>query len=167
MDEFGKSCCFTGHRASKLPWGYDESDARCVRFKEKLAAVIGAVYESGITHFICGMALGCDMYCAEAVLALRREHPDITLEAAVPYDGQEARWGDNNRRRYRDIITACDKVTLLSDAYSPSCMMRRNRYMVDHSSVLIACYEGLTGGTWNTIRYAMQLDKEVIHLPIE
>lgn len=70
--EHGKSCCFSGHRPSKLPWGYDESDPRCVEFKEKLSAVIGAVYDSGIKHFICGMALGCDMYCAEAVIRLKK-----------------------------------------------------------------------------------------------
>ena len=167
MNEFGKSCSFTGHRAAKLPWKYDESDPRCEAFKEKLAAVIGAVYESGITHFITGMALGCDMYCAEAVIALRREHPEISLEAAVPYDGQEAKWSTDQKRRYRNILTACDKVTLLQGNYSSGCMMRRNRYMVDSSSVLIACYEGLSGGTWNTIRYAMELDREIIHLPLD
>jgi len=167
MSENEKSCSFTGHRAAKLPWKYDEADPGCIAFKEKLAAVISAVYESGITHFISGMALGCDMYCAEAVIELRREHPDITLEAAVPYDGQDEKWGASLQKRYRSILTACDKVTLIQDKYTPGCMMRRNRYMVDNSSVLIACYEGLSGGTWNTIRYAAEQDKEVIHLPIE
>ena len=46
-------------------------------------------------------------------------------------------------------------------------MMRRNRYMVDRSSVLVACYDGKPGGTWNTIRYAMDKDVEVIQLPTE
>ena len=55
--EFGKSCCFTGHRPAKLPWGYNENDPMCVGFKEKLCSVVEAVCESGVTHFICGMAL--------------------------------------------------------------------------------------------------------------
>jgi len=167
MTEFGKSCCFTGHRPQKLPWGCDESDARCVEFKEKLDAVIAAVYESGITHFICGMALGCDLYCAEAVIKLKALHSDVTLEAAVPYDGQDAKFKEADRKRYREILYNCDKTTLTSDYYTPSCMMRRNKYMVDNSNVLIACYDGHSGGTWNTIKYAMEQDKEVIHLPIE
>jgi len=165
--EYGKSCSFTGHRPQKLPWKYDELDSRCVEFKTKLAVVIEAVYESGITHFITGMALGCDLYCAEAVIALRRLHPDITLEAAVPYDGQEAKWSAALKARYNRIITDCDSVTLLQDTYTPDCMMKRNKYMVDHSSVLVACYDGQSGGTWNTIRYAMEQDIEVIQLPIE
>lgn len=165
--EFGKSCSFTGHRPPKLPWRYDECDLRCLEFKKKLAAVVEAVYESGITHFITGMAMGCDLYCAEAVISLRRFHPDITLEAAVPYDGQEAKWSQALRERYNRILKECDAVTLLQDSYTPDCMMRRNKYMVDHSSVLIACYDGHAGGTWNTIKYAMEKDIEVIQLPIE
>ena len=167
MADFGKSCCFTGHRPQKLPWKYDENDIRCLEFKDKLNAVICAVYESGITHFICGMALGCDMYCAEAVIKLKKLHPEITLEAAVPYDGQESKWAEASRVRYRNILMHCNKTTLIQDSYTPGCMMRRNRYMVGSANVLIACYDGKSGGTWNTIEYAMRLDKEVIQLPIE
>lgn len=165
--EFGKSCCFTGHRASKLPWGYDEEDARCIAFKEKLDAVIEAVYDSGVTHFITGMANGCDMYCAESVIKLKEMHPDITLEAAVPYDGQEAKWTKELRARYRDILMNCDLVNIISEKYTRFCMMQRNRYMVDRSSILIACYNGQSGGTWNTIKYAMDRDREIIQLPID
>lgn len=116
--EFGKSCCFTGHRASKLPWGFDECDIRCIEFKEKLDAVIGAVYESSVTHFICGMANGCDMYCAEAVLELKESNPAITLEGAVPYDGQEAKWSTDLKRRYHDIIINRESVNIISKIHT-------------------------------------------------
>lgn len=164
--EFGKSCSFTGHRPTKLPWGYDENDLRCIEFKKRLALTIEAVYESGIRHFICGMALGCDMYCAEAVLELKRCKTDITLEAAVPYDGQDEGWNAANRKRYNDILMQCDSTVLLSDKYTPRCMMDRNRYMVDRSEILIACYDDKSGGTWNTIKYAMSKDREIIRLPL-
>lgn len=167
MSDFGKSCCFTGHRPQKLPWGYDELDPRCIEFKNKLSAVIYAVYESGIKHFICGMALGCDMYCAEAVIELKKRFADITLEAAVPYDGQEVKWAQSSQKRYRSILMKCDKTTLIQDAYSPGCMMMRNKYMVDNSNVLIACYNGSSGGTWNTVKYAMERDTEIIQVPTE
>lgn len=165
--EHGKTCCFSGHRPAKLPWGYDETDARCVKFKENLYAVISAVYDSGIKHFICGMALGCDIYCAETVLRLKKTHSDITLQAAVPYRGQADGWGENNRRRYESILRACSEITVLSEHYTPACMAMRNRFMVDNSNVLVACYDGMTGGTQNTIRYARKKDIEIIQLPIE
>lgn len=112
------------------------------------------------------MANGCDMYCAEAVMKLQEEHPDISLEAAVPYDGQEAKWSSDLKRRYHDIIINCDKVNIISDRYTQFCMMQRNKYMVNNSSVLIACYNGQPGGTWNTIKYAMDHDREIIQIPI-
>lgn len=165
--EYGKSCSFTGHRPLKLPWKYNEEDPRCVDFKLRLYAVIEAVYDSGISHFISGMALGCDMYCAEAVIKLREEHPEVTLEAAVPYRAQAEKWGEKNRERYQRLLEACDEVNVLQEDYTPSCMMRRNRYLVDQSSVLVACYDGMRGGTWNTIKYAMDKDKEVVQLALE
>ena len=66
------SCCFTGHRLEKLPWRGNENDPRCIALKERIAAAVEAVYRSGIRHFICGMATGCDMYFCEAAIAPRR-----------------------------------------------------------------------------------------------
>ena len=88
MPDIETTCCFTGHRASKLPWKYREDDLRCIRLKQQIYDTVEAVYDSGIRHYICGMANGCDLYFGEAVLQLRQLHPDITLEAAVPYEGQ-------------------------------------------------------------------------------
>ena len=66
-----ESCCFTGHRPAKLPWGYNERDPRCVRLKERIADAVLLAYQEGYRHFLCGMAQGCDLYFCEAVLALR------------------------------------------------------------------------------------------------
>ena len=34
------TCCFTGHRPSKLPWGTREEDPRCVALKGRIAAAL-------------------------------------------------------------------------------------------------------------------------------
>ncbi len=160
------SCCFTGHRPEKLPWRNDERDPRCLRLKEEIYDAARAVYESGIRHFICGMAKGCDMYFAEAVIALRDEVPGVTLEAAIPYDGQAREWRDGDRERYYYIAHQCDVETVLQRDYTEDCMWRRNRYMVDNSSVLIAAYDGTPGGTMQTMNYAARMGLEIIRLPI-
>ena len=46
-------------------------------------------------------------------------------------------------------------------------MMKRNRYMVDHADLIIACYDGKSGGTLNTLRYAIGRDIQIVHLPLE
>ena len=161
------ACTFTGHRSEKLPWGCNESDARCQKLKKKLYDTVEAVYDAGFHRFLCGMAEGCDLYFCEAVLLLKDAHPDITLEAAVPFAGQADRWPDTQRQRYASLLARCDVVTVLQEHYTPGCMMRRNRYMVDHADLILACYDGKTGGTLNTLRYAIERDVQIVHLPME
>ena len=35
-----KTVCFTGRRPQKLPWGYNETDERCINLKQMLAEKI-------------------------------------------------------------------------------------------------------------------------------
>ena len=160
-------CAFTGHRAQKLPWGFDELDPRCLDLKQRIYDTAEAVYTAGFDSFLCGMAEGCDLYFCEAVLSLRSEHPEICIEAAIPFAGQADRWPAKERDRYARLLSQCDAVTVLQEAYSPGCMMKRNRYMVDHTELIIACYDGQTGGTLNTLRYALERGVRIVHLSIE
>ena len=151
------TCCFTGHRPEKLPWGSDETDPRCAALKEKLRDAVEAAYGEGMRHFICGMARGCDLYFAEAVLALREARGDVSLEAAVPCPTQADGWPAAERERYNTILERCNYETLVQHSYDRFCMLRRNRYMVDRSVRLIAVYDGAPkGGTFNTLAYAMK-----------
>ena len=166
MDKF-RCCCFTGHREGKLPWRGNENDPRCIALKEAIYDAVEAVYRSGRRHFICGMATGCDAYFCEAVLSLRESHGDVTLEAAIPFERQSEGWTAEQKRRYERLVTECDYHTVVQREYSPECYMRRNRYMVDSSSLLIAAYNGKPGGTMSTLLYAIRNGLEVIQLPIE
>ena len=162
-----ESCCFTGHRPAKLPWGYNESDPRCVKLKERIADAVLLAYQEGYRHFLCGMAQGCDLYFCEAVLALRRQHSDAALEGARPCETQSNSWPEGDRRRYQTILDQCDLETLVQHHYDRGCMMRRNRYMVDRSSRIIAVYDGVPkGGTAQTLAYAMRrgLKTEILSL---
>lgn len=161
------TCCFTGHRPGKLPWGEHESSADCVALKERLAEELERAYARGYRHFVSGMAWGCDFYFCEAVLDLRARNPGVTLEAAVPCEEQAARWPEGVRNRYFRLIEACDLETLVQKHYSARCMQRRNRYMVDQSSLLIAAFDGLLGGTMYTITYAMRSQVETVILDVE
>lgn len=149
------SCCFTGHRPEKLPWRANEEDARCHALKARLAKEVALAYAKGYRHFISGMARGTDLYFCEAVLDLQAQHPDITLEAAIPYPGQAERWPDADKHRYHQLLNHCHFETVVQHHYSPGCLQRRNRYLVDHASLVISVYNGKGGGTMNTLAYAM------------
>ena len=111
------------------------------------------------------MAQGADLYFCEAVLALRRAHPDVTLEAAIPYEDQAGHWPPADQARRLALLDQCDLETVVQHSYSPGCLHRRNRYMVDRSALLIAVYDGIPqGGTLNTLAYAMRRGVETFVL---
>ena len=154
-----KTCAFTGHRPQNLPFGFNEEDERCIDLKKTLREqIINLIENEGVTHFISGMAIGVDMYAAEIVLGLKASYPGITLESAIPCESQAAKWSEALRDRYFDIAS---KETLIQTHYSPDCMDKRNRYMVDHADVLIAVWDGSPSGTGKTVRYAHQQGKSV------
>ena len=163
-----RTCCFTGHRPDKLPWGEDETDPRCLRLKESIVRAVEDAYVSGVRHFITGMARGIDLYCAEAVLELRKAEGDILLECARPCETQADSWPAAERARYMSILDRCNYETLVQHNYDRFCMLRRNRYMVDRSSRLIAVYNGAPrGGTYQTLAYAMKKGLTVHTIDLE
>ena len=160
------TCCFTGHRPGKLPWGLDEADPRCAALKGSIARELEGLYRRGFRHFLSGMALGCDLYFAEGVLALRASHPDVTLEGAVPFPGQADRWPEGERRRWRAILDACDVETVVQGHYDRFCMHRRDRYLVDRARCVLAVYDGTPGGTRYTLNYAMDRGLDILLLDL-
>ncbi|MCM1556942.1 MAG: DUF1273 domain-containing protein [Anaeroplasma bactoclasticum] len=146
---------FTGHRSQKLPWGFNENDPRCKKMRETAKQKIEDAILSGYKYFISGMAIGFDMICAELVLELKQKYPDIKLVAALPCRNQDSVWRDEKlRKRYRDILKQADLVWCESETYTKDCMLRRNDYMLNNSSRVIALYNGLGGGTAYTIKKA-------------
>ena len=123
-------------------------------------------YGRGMRHFMCGMARGTDFYFCETVLKLRRRCPDVTMEAVLPCEEQAARWRERERERYFTLVERCDRETMVQRRYDEGCMLRRNRYMVDRSALLIAVYDGMLGGTMYTLTYAMRQGLDVKILDI-
>ena len=162
-----KTCCFSGHRPNKLPWGTDETDPRCMELKRQIRHALDEAYDRGYRHFICGMAKGADLYFCEAAQSLRDDRPGVTVEAAIPCETQADKWSEADRIRYFDLVGLCDFETMVQHHYDRGCMLRRNRYMVDHASLLIAAFDGTMGGTMYTITYAMRqgVAVEVIDIP--
>ena len=107
------------------------------------------------------MALGADLNFAKIVLKLRKHYP-VTLECAIPCPDQTLMWNGADKLRYESILKSADKINLISERYTPDCMLKRNRYMVDKSEVLIAVFNGVErGGTWYTINYAKKNNKQI------
>ncbi len=158
-----KCCAFTGHRPKKFPWRYDETDTRCVALKKVLAEQIAKLVDAGYTDFLSGMAEGSDVWAAQTVLTLKKENPALKLHCVLPCEGQADKWSASAREVYFSILEQADSVVYVSREYSKDCMLRRNRYLVDHAACLLAVYNGeWRGGTAMTVRYAQKMRREII-----
>ena len=124
------------------------------------------VYDRGFRTFLCGMARGCDQYFAEAVLACRAAGtaPEAILTAMVPCPSQKDGWAAEEQARYDALLAACSAVEVLEPVYTPGCMLRRNRAMVQRASLLISVFDGTPGGTASTLRFAAKQGIEILPL---
>ena len=157
------ACAFTGHRPKSFPWKNNEADPGCVLLKEVLAEQIKLLADRGVTDWLSGMAQGMDLWTAEIVLDLKEKNPALRLHCILPCEGQEHKWPASERERYHSILRQADGVIYVNRKYHDDCMLERNRYLVDHSSVLLAVYNGThRSGTGMTVRYAKRLGREVI-----
>ncbi len=159
------SCAFTGHRPKSFPWKYDETARDCVLLKEALATQIMTLADRGVTDFLSGMALGVDLWSAKIVLDLQKKYPTIGLHCILPCEGQETKWATAAQRQYHDILEQAREVVYVGREYTSGCMLKRNHFLVDHSSILLAVYNGaLRSGTGATVNYARKLGREIIVL---
>ena len=91
----------------------------------------------------------------------KSNYEGITLESAIPCESQAEKWTEEQRDRYFDIASKCDKETLIQHHYTPDCMHKRNRYMVDQADFIIAVWDGRPSGTGKTVQYAQRQGKPV------
>lgn len=166
-----RTCCFTGHRPSHLPWRDRENAMQALSCQAVLAEEIERAWQRGYRRFLCGMAQGADLMFAEAVLACRMVHPDIVLTAAIPCEDQTKDWKAHDIRRYQDILQAIgpENCILVQQKRTKECMLRRDRYMVNHAQGIIALYDGRSrGGTQYTLAYALEKKLEYVIIdPVE
>ena len=156
------TCCFTGHRPEKMRL---ESEEALFSLERRLFAEVKAAVRDGFWYFITGGSLGFDTMAAEAVLCLKEKNADVFLEIAVPCLNQSGRWAEADRNKYAEILERADKVFHVTNSdYTEKCMLLRNKYMVDRSSLVICAYNGERGGTGSTVAYAQKSGIEVINL---
>lgn len=151
-----KTCCFTGHR--------DIPDRVLPELQAQLNRAVKALIASGICFFGAGGAVGFDTIAAETVLSLRDKYPQVKLILVLPCPEQAARWNAKDKARYEQIKQRANKIVYTSASYTSDCMFRRNRHLVDGSSVCVTYCTRNSGGTAYTVRYAQQQGLRIISL---
>ena len=151
-------CCFAGHR----PEGILLSEATA---KDWLRYQIQQAIAANYTTFITGMGMGVDIWAAQIVIELRAANPSIHLIAVEPYPSFAAKWSEEWRSAYQEVITKADLVKRISQRYAPDAINTRLYWIVDHSSRLIAIYNGTKGYTGSFVDYAQTQGLETTLYP--
>lgn len=154
-----KRCCFTGHRSIIV------NNALKGRLWDSLCRL---VEEYSVTDFYAGGAVGFDMLCEKAVLALRKNYPQVKLHLILPCSPriQSGKWNPEQRALFGKILENADSCTVLSDRYYPGCMKRRNEELVKNADYCICYYnpEDVSSGTGQTVRMCEKSNVNVINI---
>jgi uncharacterized phage-like protein YoqJ len=151
---------FSGHRPEKIG-GYNRNaplrQAVAAAIRDELKIIVNAHQNQEIV-VVTGGALGVDTDAA-------REAFDLGLKyiVAVPFRGQEKGWPDESKRQYKNMLELASKVEYVHDGpYTHGGLYQdRNIWMVDNSDILIALWDGSSGGTANCVAYAQKKKHEL------
>lgn len=138
----------TGHREKDCPHG--ENTVR-----DRLRA---AFIDAQPTTVIVGMANGVDLWSGAEALNL-----GINVVAARPWATHTP--SKNDVELYARVINGASRVVNVDDAESyvgPWLYHKRNEWMVDHATHVLAYWSGkLSGGTYACLRYAIKQEKPI------
>lgn len=141
-----QSCCFTGHRS--IP------KDKVKELRLALHRQIQQFYNSGITIYYVGGAIGFDMHAARMILALKKVHPEVKLIAMLPFQGYMSRWSSQLRALQEGILSQCDEVRYFGTSYDKNLYRVRDEAMVDAAGYCISYCTNPRSGTGMTVRYA-------------
>ena len=165
------TCCFTGYRPYRFD--FQPEGLRPEQVQEALAIQIRRLFEGGCTRFITGMCLGVDLWAAREVLRLRQERPEVSLTAAIPFEGQENRWTMAQQQEYRRIREQCSEEVVLfspreASRNAAACYRGRNCWMVEQAGTVLAVFSfeaaDTRSGTASTVRYARRKLRRVVYI---
>lgn len=153
-----KRIAITGHRPNKLGNDYELKSPLVNKIKAEIEIIISREKPD---YLISGMALGIDTLFAQISIT-----KGIPLVAALPCINQDKMWVQESKEIYNRILNHPKTHTHLVTAteYDRFCMQARNRWMVDNCELLIAVWDGSTGGTGNCVKYAKKQKKPIIYI---
>ncbi len=142
------SCAFTGHREMA---GFSP---------EVFQKAVDELIEQGVDTFYCGMAMGFDLLAGEYIINRKKAGYDVKLVAVVPCDNQTYNYAPEDKVRYNKLIDLADEVIQTGKRPCREAYMKRNDYMVDNSSYMVAFYHDPKSGTGHTVRYFLKSNPE-------
>lgn len=146
----------TGHRPDKLG-GWKVPNPIQLAVMEQMDL---ALLELQPSLVITGMALGVDQWMAELCIL-----NEIPFAAAVPFEGQESVWPPHSQGKYHQLLAKANQVIFTAESgYAAWKLQTRNEWMVNNCQLLLAVFNGTSGGTANCISYAIKQKRKIRYI---
>ena len=132
--------------------------------KDKLKETfIKLIKIANVNTFLVGMAVGFDTVCFNVLEEIRKTE-NIKIIACIPCENQDYNFSFAQKKEYNRMLLSSDEKIYLGKEYTKACMLKRNRYLVDNSSVLVVYSRKETGGTVYTKNYALKKGVPIIEI---
>jgi uncharacterized phage-like protein YoqJ len=146
----------TGHRPQHLhpkvrPWVRSELERLALKLR----------HEHGTATGISGMAIGSDLWWADAVVKA-----GLKLWAHVPFPQQPDKWDDEDKTEWSRLCQLADKLTTYGGYYDVKTLHARNDGMIKVSAAAIAVWDPrkTEGGTASAVRKLTAAGLPMIHI---
>ena len=162
------SCCgLIGQNLNLFPYGYDGHEPKCLKIKSLLLQQIRLLSDSGVTDFIIGCSTAVEIWAAEEIIRMMRYDNAIKLHCIIPNDNQKLFSQEQLTDEYNIILNQCTDSITIEAPDAEQYKERTNRYLVNHSDILVVIYDSYRGGQsamLHTIEYANTKKCKLIHL---
>lgn len=144
----GKICTFIGNKDVLL----DKSDI--IRLKNIITT---AITEHNVHEFYCGNYGNFDIACASILRSLKHVY-DISIVFVTPY--MNKRYLSNERIKffYDEILYPALETTPCKFA-----IIKRNKFMIDKSDIVIAGVYKSYGNAFRFLKYAQSKNKKIFY----
>lgn len=143
-----------GHRQLDDPFSIERKLETIVR---------NLLAEKEYVEFLVGRDGEFDLLAASVIKRCRKVvgEENSVLIWMLPYMTAEYRNHEEDYLNYYDDVEVSQNA---AGAHPKGAMQIRNREMVDRSTLVIFCVERSSGGAYQTMKYAMKQEKDIINL---
>lgn len=153
-----KTVCFTGHRLIK--------ENQNILFST-VYNTVELLIKDGYLYFCTGGARGFDTLAAEVIISLKEKYPNIQPILILPFQNhyeQKKSWTNKEIEQLEKHKKIASRVIHIQEAYGRGCYYKRDRQLVDASSICICYQYKNSGGTAYTVKYAKEHNITIINI---
>lgn len=149
----------TGHRPGSLNTDQQQY------IKEGLKFIAdGLIGYYGAERFLTGLALGADTIWAELAISY-----GIEYDAYIPFEGQEERWNQVYKKKYRELRSSASSEKVFGQQFSNRLYHARNDALIRDSDLLVAVWRPSVqkGGTFSTVQKSLKKNHPTLLLDMD